>query len=286
MPASLKLIFKTTQISVLFASALGWTCSLVSDGHNWSHPANPTQICLQPQTRSSQQTHCGKHDAALMQHKSSGNAFVQGFTSLSPPLGLKRASQPSLLVNPPPRPQTQRDLLSTHSFGLGFVGSGGPSFPGDGDSLPGEGGGGESGAIRVGLFSSVIGSNFGRGGSGGGGGGVLSVGGVFGSVGWSVVTDPLSLSAHPTSESICTGGSDDTLGQISSSLTWNISATGWGGILGGSSSRLISVGVGGGGNAATSSIPELSPDRPLLDESSAANRNKHKKVGKCWTLNI
>lgn len=107
--ASLQLILKTTQISVMFTSVLGgpvlgWTYSLVSDGHNWSHPANPTQICLQPQMGSSQQTHCGKHDAALMQHKSSGNAFVQGFTSLSLPLGLKRASQPSLVVSLPPPP--------------------------------------------------------------------------------------------------------------------------------------------------------------------------------------
>lgn len=38
------------------------------------------------------------------------------------------------------------------------------------------------------------------------------------------------------------------------------------------------MGGGGGGNAATSSIPELSPDIPLLDESSAANRNKQKKI--------
>lgn len=181
-------------------------------------------MCLQPQMGSSQQTHCGKHDAALMQHKSSGNAFVEGFTSLSLPLGLKQASQPSLVVSPPSPspliPQTQRDLLSTHSFGLGFVGSGGPSFPGDGDSLPG--GGGESGAIWVGLFSSVIGSDCGR----GGGGGAVSVGGLLCSVGWSVMTDPLSSSESPTTESICTGGRDDTLGQISSSLTWNTSAAG------------------------------------------------------------
>lgn len=162
-----------------------------------------------------------------MQHKSSGNAFVQGFTSLSLPLGLKRASQPSLVVGlpPPPRPQTQRDLLSTHSFGLGFVGSGGPSFPGDGDSLPG--GGGESGTIWVGLFSSVIGSNCGRGGGGGGSGGcggAVSEGGLFCSAGWSVMTDPLCLSVRPTTESTCTGGRVDRLGQISSSLTWKTSA--------------------------------------------------------------
>lgn len=164
-----------------------------------------------------------------MQQKSSGNAFVQRFTSLSLQLGLKRASQPSLVVSlpPPPRPQTQRDLLSTHSFGLGFVGIGGPSFPGDGDSLPG--GGGESGAIWVGLFSSVIGSDCGRGGGGGGSGGcggAVSVGGLFCSVGWPVMTDPLSLSARPTTESICTRGRDNTLGQISSSLTRNTSAAG------------------------------------------------------------
>lgn len=35
------------------------------------------------------------------------------------------------------------------------------------------------------------------------------------------------------------------------------------------------MGGGGGGNPAVSSSPELSPDIPLLDESSAA-RKKHK----------
>lgn len=82
--------------------------------------------------------------------------------------------------------------MSTHSFGLGFVGSGGASFPGDGDSLPGEGG--ESGAIWVGLFPSVIGSNGGRGGGGGGGGsggcvGVVSSGGLLGPVGGSAMKE-------------------------------------------------------------------------------------------------
>lgn len=181
---------------------LAWTCSLVSGGHNWSHRANPTRICLQLQTGSSQQTHCGKHDAALIQHKSSGNAFVLGFTSLTLPhyhfhwASDGPLSPPWWLTDPPP-PQapTQRDLLSTHSFGLGFVGSGGASFPGEGDSLPGEGG--ESGAIVVGLFPSVIGSNGGRGGGGGGGGsggcvGVVSLGGLSGPVGWSATKDPFS----------------------------------------------------------------------------------------------
>lgn len=134
------------------------------------------------------------------------------------------------MVNlPPPRPQTQRDLLSTHSFGLGFVGSGGASFPGEGDSLPGEGG--ESGAIGEGLFPSVIGSNGGRGGGGGGGGsggcvGVVSLGGLSGPVGWSATKDPFPSSMCPTAGSICTGGRDDTLGQTSSSLIWNASAAG------------------------------------------------------------
>lgn len=213
-----------------------------------------------------------------MQHKSSGNAFVPVFTSLSLLLGPVNP-----VVSPPP-PDT-KDLRCTHSFGLGLVGSGGPSFPGDGGSLPW--GGGESGALWVELLTSVIGSDCGRGRGGGGGcGGAVPVGGLFCSVGWPVMTDPLSLSVHPTIESICTGGRDDRLGQISSSLTWNTSAAGWGRILGGSSSRLISVGGGGGGNAATSSIPELSPDRPLLDESSAVNRNKHEKIGKRWSVNI
>lgn len=44
------------------------------------------------------------------------------------------------------------------------------------------------------------------------------------------------------------------------------------------------MGGGGGGKAATSSNLELSPDMPLLDESSAAEGNKQKKSGKCWTL--
>lgn len=83
--------------------------------------------------------------------------------------------------------------MSTHSFGLGFVGSGGASFSGEGDSLPGEGG--ESGVFWVGLLPSVIGSNGGRGGGGGGGGsggcvGVVSLGGLSGPVGWSTTKDP------------------------------------------------------------------------------------------------
>lgn len=213
---------------VLGGPVLGWTCK---SGVRW------TQLEPSSKPHTDQQSHCGKHDAALMQHKRSGNAFVQGFTSPPLPLGLKRASQPSLVSlpppppPPPPGPQAQRDLLSTHSLGLGFVGSGGASFPGEGDSLPG-GGGGESGAIWVGLVSSVIGSDCGRGGGGGGGGsgdcgGAVSAGGLFRPVGWSV-TDARSASGGPTPpESIPSGGRGaDTLGQTSSSLTWNTSAAG------------------------------------------------------------
>lgn len=39
-------------------SALGWACSPRSDRNNRSHPANATQICLQPQTDSSWHTRC------------------------------------------------------------------------------------------------------------------------------------------------------------------------------------------------------------------------------------
>lgn len=96
-------VWSLHQLSSVALSPAGHA-SLGSDGHNWRHPAKPTQICLQLQTGSSQQSHSGKHDAALMQHKRSGNAFVQGFTSPSLPLDLKRASQPSLVVSLPPTP--------------------------------------------------------------------------------------------------------------------------------------------------------------------------------------
>lgn len=82
---SLHLYLKQPSSLFMMCPVLAWTCSLGSGGHNWSHRANPTQICLQLQTGSSQQTHCGKHDAALIQHKSSGNAFVLGFTSVTLP---------------------------------------------------------------------------------------------------------------------------------------------------------------------------------------------------------
>lgn len=44
------------------------------------------------------------------------------------------------------------------------------------------------------------------------------------------------------------------------------------------------MGGGGGGKAAASSKPELSPDMPLLDESSAAEGKKQEEIGKKWTL--
>lgn len=46
------------------------------------------------------------------------------------------------------------------------------------------------------------------------------------------------------------------------------------------------MGGGGGGKAAASSNPELSPDMPLLDESSAAGANKQEESGKSPTLNV
>lgn len=123
-------------------------------------------------------------------------------------------------------------MTGTHSFGLGLVGSGGPSFPGDGDSLPRAGG--ESGATWAGPLpvtgTSVIRSDCGRGGGGSGGGGVVALGvlGGDGFVGWPLLLfiDPLPLSLFSSSEPICTGGRDDTLGQISSSLIWNASVPG------------------------------------------------------------
>lgn len=79
--------------------------------------------------------------------------------------------------------------------------------------------------------TSVIRSDCGRGGGGGGsgGGGVVALGvlgGDCGFVGWPLFIDPLPLSLFSTSEPICTGGRDDTLGQISSSLIWNASVPG------------------------------------------------------------
>lgn len=58
------------------------------------------------------------------------------------------------------------------------------------------------------------------------------------------------------------------LGQMSSSLIWKASALG--GVLGGTSNKLISVGGGGGGrNDWLSSNTLSSPDTPLLGNSSA-----------------
>lgn len=67
------------------------------------------------------------------------------------------------------------------------------------------------------------------GGGGGGGGGVVALGGLGGDGGfggWPFCRDPFPLSLSSISEPICTGGRDDTLGQISSSLTWKASVPG------------------------------------------------------------
>lgn len=57
-----------------------------------------------------------------------------------------------------------------------------------------------------------------------------------------------------------------TLGQMSSSFIWKASALG--GVLGGTSRRLISVGGGGGGNDWLSSKTLSSPGMPFLGDSS------------------
>lgn len=128
------------------------------------------------------------------------------------------------------------------------------------------------------IRTSAVGSDCGRAGGGGGGGGVASLGGLGGDNGsgdWPFCIGPFPLSS--SAEPICTAGRADTLGQISTSLIWKASVLGCGSVLGGSSRRLISVGGGGGGKAAASSNPELSPDMPLLDESSAAEGKKNKR---------
>lgn len=176
-----------------------------------------------------------------------------------------------------------RGMTSTHSFGFGLVGIGGPSFPGDGDSLPWLGG--ESRTMWAWLegvtwMSAAAGSDSGRGGGGGGSGASLGkLGGDGGCWPFCRGSCPLSLSPSSTSELIWTRGGTDALGHNSSSLTRNASKPGWGSALGGNSRRLISVGGGeggggGGGKEAASSNPELSPDMPLLDESSAAGGSK------------
>jgi len=80
--------------------------------------------------------------------------------------------------------QTHWDAIGTHSFGFGLVGSGGASFPGDGDSFPGIGG--ESGIMLAGaeavIATSVMGSDCGSG--GGGGGSVVSFGKLGGDGGF------------------------------------------------------------------------------------------------------
>lgn len=63
-----------------------------------------------------------------------------------------------------------------------------------------------------------------------------------------------------------TSGAAWTLGQMSSSFIWKASALG--GVLGGTSRRLISLGGGGGGNERLSSKTLSSPGTPFLGESS------------------
>lgn len=182
----------------------------------------------------------GRHDATLTpaqrrrQHFCSGtagglpvNPFHKAETlsfCTRPHTGLPLWAHPAppLLHPTPPRGlRLHGDATGTHSFGLGLVGRGGASFPGDGGSMPGLWG--ESGSTGAGLLTSIIRSGCGRGGGGGGGGdGVAALGelgGDGGFVGRLPFTGPSSSSVPPTSEPVCTGGRDSTLGQSSSSLT-------------------------------------------------------------------
>lgn len=93
------------------------------------------------------------------------------------------------------------------------------------------GAGGESGATWAGPLpvTCVKRSDCGRGGGegGSGSGGVVALGvlgGEAGLVGWLLFIDQLPSSSTP--EPNCTGGRDDTLGQISSSLIWKASVPG------------------------------------------------------------
>lgn len=87
---------------------------------------------------------------------------------------------------------------------------------------------GEAGATWAGLWAVIV-SDCGRGGGGGGSGGVVALGGLGGDGGFEgrpFCIDPFPLSVSSTSEPICNGGRDDTLGQISSSLIWKGSVPG------------------------------------------------------------
>lgn len=69
-----------------------------------------------------------------------------------------------------------------------------------------------------------------------------------------------------------------TLGQMSSSFIWKASALG--GVLGGTSRRLISVGGGGGGNDRLSSKMQSSLGAPFLDVSSDPKLGMDSKMGR------
>lgn len=277
---------------------LGWACRPRSDRNNWSYPAKATQICLQPDrqlagltwhkrwhtdtSRKAEECFCSKKQKKT---KPSWDSPLNLFTKLRHNTII--SAKPSLPVCLPPTlrgdeptPGANRcgDMRDTHSFGLGLVGRGRPSLPEDGDILPGVGG--ESRATWSETWavtaSSVTGKYCGSGGGGDGGGVSLGkLGGDGGLGGWPLCINPLVLSLSSSSEPICTGGRADTLGQISSSLTWKPSVLAWASVLGGSSKRLISVGGGGGGKDAASSHPERSPDMPLV--SSAPEGNKQSK---------
>lgn len=112
-----------------------WSCFGLSVRHEVrrNHPAKTTEICLQLHT--DRKTDRGQLEVSRC-HKHKDKAFVPKKAGL-PPLQQSRHTTP-------PWGQTHGDMAGTHSFGFGLVGSGGASFPGDGDSF---GVGVESGTV-------------------------------------------------------------------------------------------------------------------------------------------
>lgn len=131
----------------------------------------------------------------------------------------------------------------THSLGLGLMGIGGASLAADGD------GGSTTSPIGAGI-SFILTDDWGLG-------------------------VPL-LERAPFD--CCSTPAAWTLGQMSSSFIWKASALG--GVLGGTSRRLISVGRGGGGNARLSSKMLLSLGTPFLGDSSDTMLERDNKISR------
>lgn len=140
----------------------------------------------------------------------------------------------------------QGDGCGTHSLGLGLMGTGGPSLAGDGDR-----GSAVSSPVGDGI-SFILTADWGL--------GVLLL--EKAPFGW-----------------CSTSAAAWTLGQMSSSFIWKASALG--GVLGGTSRRLISVGGGGGrgGKEWLSSKTLSSLGTPFLGESSDTKLKMDKNTG-------